>query len=253
MPRTRIKLRKRTELRLEPACARLRRTHWKLRCAVRLQSACVFCAWIAESARENAAGSLAARVRGLFICIPRAPPIRHRDAAERSSTNLSRGPKKRRTPRNNAAFSVRKIYQTGLPCQAEAAGSSPRKPWNPRRSRVAHPTRCARAAPACATRIRSPGRELPAARHDADAVAHPLPPRDAMLRRSCRNFDACVGDPPTPRRIRAPRRTLRHPQRRGIVRPDLGNPDAERACGFRETWASGFRARSPGRRASSES
>lgn len=213
---------------------------------VRLQPSCVFCALVAESARGSDAGSRTARVRGLIICIPRAPLTRHGNTAERSSTDLSRGPKKRRTPRNIAAFSTAKIYQTAPPCQAERPGSSARKPRIPRRSRARARTQhaCAAArAPECPLRVlRWIARRSAAAR----ARLH-IPCRRVM--RCCVGVAAILTVASAihraARRNPAPRRTLRHPEKRGIARPVLGNPDAGRAPSFTASCASAGPARSP--------
>jgi hypothetical protein len=204
-----------------------------LRCAVKLQSSCVFCALVAESARGSDAGSLTARVRGLFICIPRAPLHRYRNTAERSSTDLSRGPKKHRTPRNIAAFSAPEIYQTAPLCQAERSGSSACKPRNPRRSRLRARAR-ARAA------VRTVGAHAQRARaRNARRFAATRPRLHIPCHRVMR---CCVGVAAILTvasaihrpglRIPAPRRTLRHPPGRGIERPVLGNLDAASTRGF---------------------
>lgn len=217
-----------------------------LRCASRLQPSCVFCALVAESAGVSDAGSPTARVRGLIICIPRAPLTRHGNTAERSSTDLSRGPKKRRTPRNIAAFGAPKIYQTAPHCQAERSGSSARKPRIPRRSRVRACARRAGAGPHAAKFAPRALRWIARRSAAARARLH-IPCRRVM--RCCVGVAAILTVASAihrgARRIPAPRRTLRHPEKRGIARPVLGNPDAERAGSFRASCALAGPARSP--------
>jgi hypothetical protein len=251
LPRLRI----RTKLRLELACARPRRTHPELRCAARC--GCSPAASSALGSQKTPGGTTRARLQRACEGSPSAfPAPRRSDTVTLRSVvpPTSAGGRRSAEHREISQLSaLRKSIRRACPVKQSRpaarrassgihgalAARTPRGAPTPAGVRHTHPTR--------------PGAELSLVRRDADAVAHPLPPRDAMLRRSCRNFDACVGDPPTPRRIPAPRRTLRHPEARGIIRPDLGKPDAERACRFTETCASGTRARSPGCRASSES
>ena len=188
--------------------------------------------------RERRGLAYSARARALHLHSPR-PADPSRNTAERSSNDLSRGPKKRRTPRNIGAFSARKIYQTAPLCQAEAPGSSARKPWIPRRSGArARARKPAPARPASARNAR---------RRAATAARLHIPCHRVM--RCCVGVAAILTFASAihrrPRRIPAPRRTLRHPEERGIPCPVLGNRDAVRAPGFTETCASAGRARSP--------
>ena len=108
------------------------------------------------------------------------------------------GPKTRRTSRNIAAFSVSRVYQTDPLCQAAARGSSRRKPWNPRRSRALPPARRRRADTRGWRSAERPARSRSAPPRSAPARLR-IPCRPAMrcCVGSCRNFDACVGRPPT--------------------------------------------------------
>ncbi len=169
--------------------------------------------------RERRGLAYSARARALHLHSPR-PADPARNTAEQSSNDLSRGPKKRRTPRNIAAFGTRKIYQSAPLCQAEAPGSSPRKPSIPRRSRVR----------AGAPRVRGDARRAfgwNARRRAATGARLHIPCHRVM--RCCTGVAAILTIASAHRRaprIPAPRRTLRHPEKRGITRPVLGNRDA---------------------------
>lgn len=201
--------------------------------------------------RERRGLAFSARARALHLLSPR-PAEPDQNTAERSSNDLSRGPKKRRTLRNIAAFGATQSYQTAPLCQAKRSGSSARKLPDPRHSRDRHAraaaTGRARAGNASARR----GAERSTPRCDTCAVAHPLPPGDAMLRRSCRNFDAGVGDPPGFREMRRPAELCGTALRRESTALfwEIPTPPTR---SFKGTCRSPEAARSAGRRASARS
>ena len=172
------------------------------RACARLQPSCVSCALVADGARRARRGlACSARARALHPDSPRpADPTAKELRREVPSTSTT-GARKRAEHREISQLSAfgESIRRTPSVKQrgAAARGASHR---NPRRSRASLPARRSPAAHARAARAGERARSRCAAgtRALAFRVAHPLPPRDAILPGSCRNFDACVGGPPTP-------------------------------------------------------
>ena len=222
-----------------------------LRSPARLQPSCVSALWSQTAPGGATRACLQRACEGSSSAFP-APrrPDTQELRSEVPSTSAG-GRRTRRTSRNIAAFSVRESIRRTPSVKQRGAAARARKPWNPRRSRASLP----RAA-------RSPSPSTLARR--APAASEPTPLRHARgagLRIPChREMRSCVGvaailtvasaNHRRHRRIRAPRRTLRHPGFRGIVAPCFGQ--SGRRAGARDSrgaCASGARARSRARRA----
>lgn len=184
--------------------------------AAPLQPSCVSCARSAASARSGHAGLLAARLAELVIEIPRAPPTRHQGAAERIYNGPETGAKNTPNIAKYRSFQRFASLSDGPPLSSSGARQiTPQAVESMAVSRSA-------AGAASARRHARVARRRQASRTRAAAPAQPpprlrVPCRPAM--RSCSGVAAILtvasAHQRRDRRIRAPRRTLRHPGRRG--------------------------------------